>query len=82
MARSFPLRAAAAAAVSVVAAGAAACPLCDTGTGAEVRAGLVDEHLPVSVAAVALPLVGAGLALGAVTLLPSSGSRARGPEAA
>ena len=66
--------------LAAIAPSAAACPLCDTGTGEQVRAGLVDEHLPLSVAAVVLPLAAAALVLGAVTLLPSAGSRSRGGE--
>ena len=57
---------------------AAACPLCSTRTAEEVRAGLVDEHLPVSVAAVALPLAAAAVALGLVALAPAGGGRGSG----
>ena len=70
--------AAAALTACALAAPAAACPLCATETAGQIRAELVDEHLPVSVAAVAAPLAALGLALGGVALLPR---RTRGPEA-
>lgn len=54
---------------------ASACPLCDTQTAEQVRRGLVDEHLPVSVAAVVVPLLATA---GVVALVPTGGARGRG----
>ena len=78
--RSVPAlrRLAPAAAVLTLAAPAGACPLCTTQTAAEIRAELVDEHLGVSVAAVAAPLGALGLTLAGVARWPG---RIRGPGA-
>ena len=57
-------------AVLMAAGAAGACPVCSSETGQEVRAGLVDENLPMAVLGTILPFVVLGGVVAAVRWAP------------
>jgi hypothetical protein len=57
---------------------AAGCPVCSSGTGRQVRAGLVDGNMGVSVLATVLPFVVLG---GVVAGIHFVGGKTRAPQA-
>lgn len=57
---------------------ATACPLCDAGTGEQVRAGILDEHFGRTLVAILLPFP---ILLGVVAMIHFGGPTAEQPGA-